>query len=76
MQVLKDLLGSKKAIASLAAVIVDLVIAFGVPMDMQAKTSLIGAISGLAAAYVIAQGIADAGKEKAKVESKSAQPPA
>jgi hypothetical protein len=43
---------------------------------MQAKTSLIGAISGLAAAYVIAQGIADAGKEKAKVESKSAQPPA
>ena len=79
MQVLRDLLSSKKAIVFLVTLIVDLVLALGVPMDAAAKTTVITTVTGLAAAFLVAQGIADAGKEKAKIEAKangSTQPPA
>ena len=78
MNVIKQLLGSKKAIASVATVIVNIVVGFlpADALDAQSKAGLITAITSIAAAYLVGQGIADNGKEAAKESNKVAAPAA
>ncbi len=74
MNVIKQLLGSKKAIAGVATVIVNLVVGF-MPegtLDTAAKQGLITAITSIAAAYLIGQGVADHGKEAKKLDAPTA----
>jgi len=64
METLKALLGSKKFLASLAGVIIALVSAltsWHIPED-----TLLGLL-GVIASFVVGQGIADHGKEAAKI---------
>lgn len=73
MAVVKQLLGSKKAIASVATVVVNLIVGF-LPdgaLDASGKAGLITAITSIAAAYLIGQGVADHGKEAAKERAKA-----
>lgn len=64
MDLLKQLLSSKKAVATLVAVLVWVGGRFG--LDVSAED--LAPIVALIAAYVVGQGIADHGKEAAKVE--------
>lgn len=61
----KDLLKSKKALMALVALIVFVAGRFGLQLD---KAELAGVVGPLWA-YVIAQGVADKGKEAAKIEA-------
>lgn len=62
-EALKGLLSSKKSIAMIAGAIVSIVgkIGFDLPVEVVAS------VVGLVAAYVVGQGMADWGKEAAKV---------
>jgi len=66
MQVIKDLLSSKKFVASLVAMLTAVAIRLGMP-EVQIE-ELIAIISPVLA-YIGAQGFADLGKEKAKSDS-------
>lgn len=70
MNVLKQFLGSKKAIASAVTVLVNLIVGFmpADTIDGETKMHLILAITGIVGAYVLAQGRADQGKEAKKIE--------
>lgn len=68
LQVLKDLLNSKKFVASLIGVGVAVGVRVGVP---EARIEEIVAILAPILTYIGAQGFADLGKEKAKVEYKA-----
>lgn len=70
MKAVKEMFGSKKAITSVVTVLVNLVVGFmpADKIDGETKLALITAISGIAAAYVIGQGVADNGKEAKKLE--------
>lgn len=61
---LKELLGSKKAWAAAVAAIVGL-LGKKVGLDEDTITKVVGAI----VAYILAQGVADLGKEAAKVKA-------
>jgi len=63
LEAIKALLGSKKFLVMLAGVIVAILAKVGVPID----PDLVNQVVGLAAAYIVGQGIADHGKEAAKV---------
>ena len=65
LDVLKSLLSSKKFLATLVGIIVTLVAKIGWDVPEETVTKLVG----LLASYVVGQGIADAGKEKAIVEA-------
>ena len=65
MQIIKTMLSSKKFIAMLAGLIATLVAKIGWHVD----TETINQVIALVVSYVVGQGIADAGKEKAKAEN-------
>jgi uncharacterized membrane protein (DUF441 family) len=65
MQILKTMLSSKKFIAMLAGLVATLVAKIGWNVD----TETINQAIALVVSYVVGQGIADAGKEKAKAEN-------
>jgi hypothetical protein len=69
MDVIKQIFGSKKAIAGMVAALVNLVIGFlpADTIDLETKKYVIGALTGLVGCYLLAQGRADQGKEAAKV---------
>lgn len=73
MQVIKDMFKSKKALAAMATVVVNLIVGLlpADALDAEGKTGLITAITGIAAAYLIGQGVADHGKEAAKQQAKN-----
>ncbi len=68
MKLLKDLLGSKKFIALLVGLVLEVLTASVLPVSDEVKIQLMTWIGGLDAAYIGGQGLADIGKEKAKVE--------
>jgi len=63
MEVLKELLKSKKFIAMLVGVLTVLLGKVGLDLDEETLTKIVG----LVAAYVLGQGIADHGKEQKKI---------
>lgn len=63
LAVLKELFASKKFIVMLAAVVVAIASKLGLAIDQDVSAQVIA----LAGAYVVGQGIADHGKEAAKV---------
>ena len=63
--VLKGLLASKKFVAMIVGLIVIIVGKLGLNLDPEAVTKVVGLIM----AYIVGQGIADNGKEAAKVEA-------
>jgi uncharacterized membrane protein (DUF441 family) len=64
MDVLADLFKSKKFVAMLAGLIATLVAKIGWELDEATITQIVA----LVATYIAGQGLADLGKEKAKVE--------
>lgn len=64
-QTVKEILKSKKALVALVAAVVWLAGKFGAHLDSE---TLLGAVTPLWA-YVLGQGIADHGKEAAKIEA-------
>jgi hypothetical protein len=62
---LKDLLASKKFLVLLAAIIVAIASKLGLNLDPDMLTQIIA----LAGAYIVGQGIADHGKEAAKINA-------
>ena len=65
-QSLKDLLKSKKAIAGIAGALMILVGRLGLDIDSELVTQFVS----LVIAYIVGQGIADHGKEGAKIEAR------
>lgn len=76
-EALKGLLGSKKALAALAGSITSagvlLAAKHGYGLDPAAAETLVKAVLGLVGLYIVGQGAADWGKEKAKVEIAAAE---
>ena len=64
-KVLTDLLGSKKAVAAIAAVLFTVLNSLGI--TALSEESLIMVVSTISI-YVLGQSVADLGKEKSKVE--------
>lgn len=63
------LFGSKKFIGLLVGLIFEVIVATEIlSVDPAVKESLMTMIGGLTGTYLVGQGIADHGKEKAKVE--------
>lgn len=72
----KELLQSKKFTALVLGAVANLA-AFGaakVGLSEEQALSASTHISGLVGAYILGQGVADAGKEKAKIEAQKGQP--
>ena len=65
-QALKDMLGSKKAVA----MIVGLVVGFAGKYGLELPTEELTAVLSPVLAYILGQGVADAGKEKARIEQR------
>jgi len=61
---IKGILGSKKALAAIAGVVVSLVAKLGVDLPTDALVAILAPIM----AYIVGQGVADIGKEAAKVK--------
>jgi uncharacterized membrane protein (DUF441 family) len=68
---LRQLLTSKKTIAAIAGVIVAAVGRVGLDLDPEAVTQIIAPI----VAYIVGQGIADAGKEAVRLQAEADQQP-
>lgn len=72
LEALKGLFGSKKALAAMggtvAATLVTLAGKHGVALDPAGAEKLVMVILGIVCAYVLGQGVADWGKEAAKVQ--------
>jgi uncharacterized membrane protein YeaQ/YmgE (transglycosylase-associated protein family) len=68
---LVDMFGSKKALAAMAGTVASALVLLagkqGYALDAAAAQSLVQVILGLVGAYVLGQGVADLGKEKAKL---------
>ena len=65
MQVLKDLMASKKAVAAIAAILFTICNSLGITA-LSEETLLM--ILGTIGTFIVGQGMADLGKEKAKIE--------
>jgi hypothetical protein len=65
MQVLKDLFGSKKGIAAMAGVLS--IVATSLGYAFLSETALMQLL-GILGAFIVGQGLADIGKEAAKVQ--------
>lgn len=70
MSLIKQLLASKKAIAMIAGVIVAAVGRIGLELPTDAVTQIVAPI----VAYILGQGLADAGKEAMKLDAESFEP--
>jgi len=66
--VIKDLLGSKKFLVSFVAVLVWILGRFGFHIDEEALLTVLSPFY----AYILAQGVADHGKEAAKINADAA----
>ncbi len=64
-----DVFTSKKALAALATLLVILLQAMGLPITEE----MVNQILVIAGSYIVGQGIADHGKEAAKVHAKAIQ---
>ena len=64
---LRSMFTSKKFIASLAGVVVSLVGTIGIDLPADSIMAILSPLM----AYIVGQGVADAGKEKAKIEKQS-----
>jgi hypothetical protein len=77
MEALKGALGSKKALAAMggtvASTLVTMAGKYGVLLDPAGAEKLVMVILGIVAAYVLGQGVADWGKEAAKVQAAAAE---
>lgn len=71
MSLLKQLLASKKAIAAATGVLVSVVGRWGLDLPADAVNQIVGVI----AAYILGQGIADAGKEAVRLQAEADQQP-
>jgi hypothetical protein len=67
---IKELFSSKKFVVMLAAAL----FAVANKVGLNVSEDLVNQIVGLAAAFIVGQGIADAGKEKAKIEVPKTEP--
>lgn len=67
-QAIKDLFSSKKALVMMVALIVAIASKIGLHLD----PDLVNQILALAGVYIVGQGIADHGKEAAKIDAASA----
>ena len=65
--VLKDMFSSKKFIATMIGVVITLAAKIGFDIDHETAAMIVGLIS----AYILGQGVADAGKSKAQIESQT-----
>lgn len=65
MDLISNLLGSKKFIAAVIGLIVALAAEFGLELDTEAIMAIVSPII----AYILGQGVADIGKEKAIVDA-------
>ena len=65
MQVLKDLFASKKGVSAMAAILV--VIANSAGLTALSESTLMMSL-GVIGTFIVGQGLADLGKEKAKIE--------
>ena len=65
-QALKDMLGSKKATAMIVGILVGLGGKYGLDLPPEELTAILSPVL----AYILGQGIADVGKEKARIEQK------
>ena len=63
-QALKDMLGSKKATAMIVGLVVGLGGKYGLDLPPEELTAILSPVL----AYILGQGIADVGKEKARIE--------
>ncbi len=63
-QALKDMLGSKKATAMIVGLLVGLGGKYGLDLPPEELTAILSPVL----AYILGQGIADVGKEKARIE--------
>ena len=63
-QALKDMLGSKKATAMIVGILVGLGGKYGLDLPPEELTAILSPVL----AYILGQGIADVGKEKARIE--------
>ena len=68
MKVLRELLGSKKALAAIGTIISVLLAALGLDLPSATLSAVITAIASIGSIYVAAQGVADHGKEAEKVK--------
>ena len=64
MKIVKELFSSKKFIAMLAGILFMIVNKFGLNIDEDTVTKILGLI----ATYIVGQSIADVGKEKEKIK--------
>ena len=64
MSGLKEMLGSKKAIAMIAGLIVSFAGKYGLELEVEDLTAVLSPIL----AYILGQSLADVGKERAKIE--------
>lgn len=62
---LKEMFTSKKFLATLAGIVITLAAKVGLNIDDETAAMIVGLIS----AYILGQGVADAGKSKAKIEA-------
>lgn len=69
MNFIKQLLSSKKAIAAVTGVLVSVVGRWGLDLPPDAVNQIVGVI----AAYILGQGIADAGKEAVRLQAEADQ---
>ena len=69
MQMIKELLASKKAAAMVVGFIVTVLSIVGLDLDPLAVTQVVSPIL----AYIVAQGFADSGKEAAKIHAATAK---
>ena len=79
VEVVGGILGSKKAVAALVAVLALVLIRvagrFGVVLDQATAAELSNQVLAVASAYVIGQGIADHGKSAAEVRADAEKKP-
>ena len=68
MVALKTFLGSKKFLAAIAGILAAAGVQF-LGLDEAKADEISRIVAGIVAAYVVGQGVADAGKEKVKAES-------
>lgn len=69
MEVLKQMLASKKFVATLIGVVITLVGKVGFDIDHETAAMIVGLVS----AYVLGQGLADNGKAAASIEAAASE---
>ena len=70
MEVIKGLLKSKKFVASAAGMFISIAVTLG--LDPAAAEAIVAVVVKCTLGFVVGQGVADLGKEKAKIEADAA----